>query len=189
MAEFYEVVHARVREGVDEEMVARRPALEAAVRERPSTRGSIEPEQVLGELLALDPGLKRERYWGEDAVFFNPRGQAPLGVILAAIKDHDGPNDRSAELDRPSVYRFAFGMAPATFERRFGPQPERPPKGGVIDLPGYDPTRVGELMPHPVYGWMSWVQILAPTAVQVANLRSELDESLELTREKWQRRA
>ena len=34
MPEFYEIVHARVREGIEEEMIARRPALEAAVRER-----------------------------------------------------------------------------------------------------------------------------------------------------------
>ena len=34
MPEFYEIVHARIREGIEEEMLARRPALEAAVREK-----------------------------------------------------------------------------------------------------------------------------------------------------------
>jgi hypothetical protein len=34
MAEFYEIVHARVREGVEEEMLSRRPVLEAAVRDK-----------------------------------------------------------------------------------------------------------------------------------------------------------
>ena len=34
MPEFHEIVHARVRDGVEEEMIARRPALEAVVRER-----------------------------------------------------------------------------------------------------------------------------------------------------------
>ena len=34
MPEFYEIVHARIREGIEEEMIARRPTLEAAVRER-----------------------------------------------------------------------------------------------------------------------------------------------------------
>jgi hypothetical protein len=148
----------------------------------------IHPEEILSALLGLDPHLRRERYWGEDAIFFNPRRKAPLGIILAAIKDHDGPNDRSAMLARPGVYRFAFGMAPATFERCFGHQPARPAKGSVIELPGYDPTRIGELMPHPVYGWMSWVQILAPTAAQFGRLRPMLDESLDLARAKWRRR-
>lgn len=149
----------------------------------------IDPEQILSELLALDPGLRRERYWGEDAVFFNPRRQAPLGVILAAIKDHDGPNDSSAALTRPGVYRFAFGMTPDSFEQRFGAQPPRPAKGSAIDLPGYNPKRLRKLMPHPVYGWMSWVQILTPTTAQFAELRPLLDESLEFARAKWRRRA
>ena len=149
----------------------------------------LDPEEILSELLALDPGLRRERYWGEDAVFYNPGGAAPLGVILAAIKDHDGPNDSSADLSRPGVYRFAFGMTPTSFEQRFGAQPARPAKGGVIDLPGYDPKRLGRLMPHPVYGWMSWVQMLAPSAAAFAELRPLLEESLEFTRAKWRRRA
>jgi hypothetical protein len=34
MSEFHEVVHARIRDGVEDEMLSRRPALEAAVRER-----------------------------------------------------------------------------------------------------------------------------------------------------------
>jgi heme-degrading monooxygenase HmoA len=34
MPEFHEIVHARVRDGAEEEMLSRRPALEAAVRER-----------------------------------------------------------------------------------------------------------------------------------------------------------
>ena len=34
MPEFYEIVHARIRPGIEEELRARRPALEAAVRER-----------------------------------------------------------------------------------------------------------------------------------------------------------
>jgi Antibiotic biosynthesis monooxygenase len=34
MPEFYEVVHAKVRDGAEEEMLAKRPALEAGVREK-----------------------------------------------------------------------------------------------------------------------------------------------------------
>jgi hypothetical protein len=146
------------------------------------------PEEILRDLLGFAPGLRQERYWGEDSVFYNPRRAAPLGVIFASLKDHDGPNDSSANLARPGVYRFAFGMAPEAYRRRFGPQPGRPPKGGVIDLSGYDPTRLGELMPHPVYGWMSWVQVLSPAPEQFEALRPLLAESLELVRAKWRRR-
>jgi len=141
---------------------------------------SLAPDEILGELLGLDPGLRLEPYWGERAIFYNPGGAAPLGVIVAAIKDHDGPNDRSAQLSRAGVYRFAFGIRPETFVRLCGEIPARPNKGGVVALAGYDPARIDELMPHPVYGWMSWVQILTPTAPRFRSLRPLLAESLEL---------
>ena len=148
----------------------------------------IEPEDVLRDLLGFDPALRRERYWGEDSVFYNPGRAAPLGVIFASIKDHDGENDRSARLSRPGVYRFAFCLAPASYARLFGARPARPPKGGVVALPDYDPTRLQRLMPHPVYAWMRWVQILSPTREQYESLRPHLDESLALVKAKWQGR-
>ena len=145
----------------------------------------IEPRELLEWVLSLDPDLRRERYYGEDAVFYNPGAEAPLGRIVAAVKHGDGPNDRAARLSRPGVYRFAFAVSAETFARRFGPPPERPPKGGVVELDGYDPTRLNTLMPHPVYGWMSWVQVLSPRATQFAALRPLVAESLGLARAKW----
>lgn len=148
----------------------------------------LTPNAILTDLLELDPALRRERYWGESSIFYNPGGIAPLGVIFASIKDHDGENDRSARLSREGVYRFAFCLAPETYAEMFGEIPARPPKGGVVDLPGYDPTRLDELMPHPVYAWMRWVQILSPSANAFESLRPHLDASLALVRERWRRR-
>ena len=107
------------------------------------------------ELLALDPAMTRQHYYGERAVFYNPRRAAPLGVIVASVKDHDGPNDRRANLSRSDVYRLAFGLPRTTFTELFGAVPARPPKGGVVALPDHDLTAVDRLMPHPVYAWMS----------------------------------
>jgi Family of unknown function (DUF6194) len=149
---------------------------------------ALEPEEILGDLLRLEPGLRRERYYGERALFYNPGGRAPLGTIFCSIKDRDGPNDKASKLSRPAVYRFAFEMSAATFERRFGPPPRRPPKGRQLALPDHDLTRVNMLTPHPVYGWMRWVQILAPTAERFEDLRPLLAESLTLVREKFERR-
>ena len=42
----------------------------------------------------------------------NPGRTAALGVMFAAIKDHDGPNDQASRLSRPGVYRLAFQRAP-----------------------------------------------------------------------------
>ena len=145
-------------------------------------------EELLRELLALDPAMTRERYYGERAVFYNPGRAAPLGVIVASVKDHDGPNDRRANLSRPDVYRLAFGLTRTTFAKLFGDVPVRPPKGGVVALPDHDLTALDQLMPHPVYAWMSWVQILNPTAARFDLLRDLLTGSLDLARAYWRRR-
>jgi Family of unknown function (DUF6194) len=150
--------------------------------------GAIEPAEILRHLLGLDPRLGLESYYGERAVFYNPARAAPVGVIYASIKDREGPNDRSAGLSRPGIYRLAVALTPGTFARRFGEVPARPPKGSVVGLPRYDVTRPGEPMPHPVYAWMSGVQILAPTAAEFESLRSLLAESLELAKARWRRR-
>ena len=160
-------------------------------RERAAALGSsaIGPSEILSDLLKADPDLRLERYWGERSIFYNPGGHAPLGVIWASIKDHDGENDRSADLKRDGVYRFAFQLRRDEYERRFGALPRRPPKGGVVDIPDYDPTRLNELMPHPVYAWSGWVQILAPTRTRFESLRPLLAESLDVVRRKWERKA
>jgi hypothetical protein len=148
----------------------------------------LEPELILADLLRLDPALRRERYYGERSLFYNPDGSAPLGSIFCSIKDRDGPNDAASKLSRPGVYRFAFEMTEATFAQHFGPPPRRPAKGGRLDLHGHDVAQLGVLTPHPVYAWMRWVQILSPTHDRFEALRPLLAESLELVREKWTRR-
>jgi hypothetical protein len=149
----------------------------------------VTPDAILDDLLARDGDLALVPYYGERAVFYNPGAAAPLGVIVAAIKEQDGPNDRSARLSRPGVFRFALGLRAPTFERLFGPHPARPPKGGVVAVPGYDHARLDALMPHPVYAWMSWVQILSPSRARFDELRPLVDEALDFGREKWGRRS
>lgn len=148
---------------------------------------AIEPAAILAELLELDPDLRVEPYYSEQAVFYNPGRAAPLGVIFAAIKDHDGLNDQASRLSRPRVFRLAFALAPRAYAARFGDVPPRPPRGGVVRLE-FDPAALNELAPHPVYAWMRWVQILAPTRRQFVALRPLLEESLTLVQARWKRR-
>ena len=55
----------------------------------------------------------------------------------------------------------------------------------MVDLGGYDLTRLGELLPHPVYAWMRWVQILSPSRPHHESLKPLLAESLEAVKAKW----
>jgi hypothetical protein len=150
-------------------------------------RPALEPEDALRRLLALDPDLRLERYYGERSAFYNPGGAAPLGTIFASVKDRDGPNDRAAALSRPGVWRLAFGLSRETFAARFGAVPPRPPKGAAVALPGHDLTALDQLAPHPVYAWMGWVQVLSPTPARFAELEPLLAESLDLVRARWRR--
>lgn len=53
-----------------------------------------------------------------------------------------------------------------------------------VDLAGYDLTRLGELMPHPVYAWRRWVQVLSPSRPQYQSLKPLLAASLEVVKAK-----
>ena len=152
-------------------------------------RRDLSPGQALDRLLAFDGGLRLEAYYGERSVFYNPGGAAPLGVILASVKERDGPNDAAARLSRPGVWRLAFGMPAEAFAERFGQMPARPPKGRAVALPGWDLTRLDQLTPHPVYAWMGWVQILSPSRASFERLQPLLAQSLDRARERWHYRS
>jgi hypothetical protein len=102
--------------------------------------------------------------WGETSFFYNPSRKLPRGIYVATLKDKDGDNDRASNLQRPGVFRLSIGIDKLTYRSLFGPQPGRPPAGGVVDT-GHDFTALDELLPHPVYGWMSWVCVLNPSAI------------------------
>jgi Family of unknown function (DUF6194) len=86
----------------------------------------------------------------------------PNGVYFCTIKQHNGENDKASNLDREDVFRVAIGLTPKTYVRLFGRRPTRPGKGGIVATE-HDFTELNELMPHPIYAWISWVQILSPS--------------------------
>ena len=107
-------------------------------------------------------GVTCKESWGETAWFYNPGGFFSNGTYFMTIKASDGPNDRASALDRYGVWRLSFALPPEAFEDRFGPRPARPPKGGVCEGAwSYDALDV--LTPHPVYGWMGWAAVNAPS--------------------------
>eukprot|EP01040_Poterioochromonas_malhamensis_P004273 gene4273-4579_t len=111
-------------------------------------------------------GLKPVHSWGETALFYNPENYLPRGTYCFTFKEKDGENDSSSQLNRDEIdYRLNFKIKPATYLNLFHESrlPKRPLKGGII-VPesgrSYDPTVLNTLIPHPVYGWMSWVSIV-----------------------------
>lgn len=150
------------------------------------TVAEVEPSDVIEAIITAFPGLAPKRSWGETSLFYNPDGILPNGVYFATVKEHDGANDKASHLDRPGVFRLSFGLPATRYESLFGPRPTRPAKGGCVAT-GHDFTAIDELMPHPVYGWMGWVQILCPSKRTFAELQPLLSTAHQGAMEKYGR--
>lgn len=138
----------------------------------------MSPTDIVQTIVSKLPGVSPKTSWGETSLFYNPGARLPNGVYFCTIKDHDGENDRSSHLDRAGVFRVAIGLPPRRYELLFGPKPARPSKGGCVST-GHDFTQTNELMPHPVYAWMGWVQILSPTKDKFTEIFSYIEEAHE----------
>lgn len=122
----------------------------------------MSPESIVQALTEELHGVTPKSSWGETSLFYNPGNLLPNGVYFCTIKEKNGDNDKSSDLDRESVFRVSIGVPQSTYEKHFGAKPKRPAKGGIVNT-GHDFTQLDTLMPHPIYAWMSWVQILSPT--------------------------
>lgn len=100
--------------------------------------------------------------WGEVSYFYNPGHRLKRGAYFATIKQRDGENDKGSHIDRDGVWRLNIGVSKLAFKTLFGAPPPRPGKGAIIEGP-WDFTELDQIMPHPVYGWMNWLAVLAPT--------------------------
>jgi hypothetical protein len=122
----------------------------------------VTPEEIIQYICNRLSGVIPKASWGETSLFYNPGYRLPNGVYFCTIKQHNGENDKASNLDREDVFRVAIGLTPKTYVRLFGRKPTRPGKDGIVATE-HDFTELNELMPHPIYAWMSWVQILSPS--------------------------
>lgn len=122
----------------------------------------MKAKRVIEQIERSFEGVMPKLSWGETSLFYNPGKLLPNGVYFCTVKDKDGENDKASKLDREGVFRLSIGISKETYLDHFGRIPKRPAKGGIIDT-DHDFTALNELMPHPIYGWMSWVQVLNPS--------------------------
>jgi hypothetical protein len=148
---------------------------------------SISPQTIITHLTSTYEGITVKPAWGETAFFYNPGYQRKHGIYVATIKEHDGANDSASHLNRDDVFRFAFGLPITLYTQLFGPKPSRPARGHTVHT-HHDFTMLNQLMPHPVYAWMGWVQILSPDATTYQILQPLLAESYLTAQKKLTRR-
>jgi hypothetical protein len=129
----------------------------------------MKPESIIAKIVSSFDGVVPKSCWGETSLFYNPGKALPNGVYFCTIKEKDGDNDKSSKLDRVGVFRLSIGINESSYKQLFGEKPKRPAKGCTI-YTEHDFTVKNQLMAHPIYGWMSWVQILNPTESMFAQL-------------------
>ncbi len=145
------------------------------------------PDNILDYCLSQLEGTVLVESWGERGIFYNPGLVLKRGVYVLTIKEKDGDNDKSSQLNRDHVFRVNLGLRKPTFTAMFGHIPKRPPAGGIVDMP-FDFAELNTIMPHPVYGWMGWVCSLNPSPETFEKLKPLIAESYTLATEKFKKR-
>lgn len=136
----------------------------------------LESRDVAQYILSNYDGVCETVAWGETTFFYNPNHLFARGTYFATIKEKDGANDKASNLNRPEVFRLNIGIPKPLFIQHFGHPPKRPAKGNVIEGT-WDFTKVDQIIPHPVYGWMSWVAVLNPSIATFEKCKPLLEES------------
>ena len=98
----------------------------------------------------------------------NPNNIFANGKYFCTLKSYDGPNDSSSNIDRnKATFRLNLKISKQRFLSYFAQSaiPKRAIKGGTITLQSYhnDFSRENEILPHPVYAWLSWACVINPT--------------------------
>ena len=91
-------------------------------------------EEIIKYCLENLEGVVLVSSWGEQAIFYNPENKLKRGVYVLTLKEKDGDNDKSSNLDRDNIYRVNLGVRKYTFLKMFGTIPKRTGKGGIVDM-------------------------------------------------------
>ena len=70
----------------------------------------MKPDEILDYCLKNLEGTVLVESWGEKGVFYNPNHILKRGVYVLTIKEKDGENDKSSNLNRQGVYRVNLGL-------------------------------------------------------------------------------
>jgi hypothetical protein len=130
-------------------------------------------------------GIKVLDAYSERSFFYNPDNILPKGIYMATIKNRDGPNDKTSNIDREGVFRLNIGVSKTSYQKLFGEKPKRPLKGGKVDT-GHDFTELNKITPHPIYAWLHWIAILNPEQDSLDYLQPILDETYTIVQKKYQ---
>ena len=117
--------------------------------------------------------------WGDTFFSYDPKNDMPpdrrMPFATIVTKDY-GDFDRFSNLDRDGVFRLSIGVGLETYRTLFGQPPAAPPPGEPAAT-GHDFAALDAVMPHPVYGPMSWICVLSPSEKTFEELKPLLAEA------------
>ncbi len=144
-------------------------------------------EEIIEVTQKAHAGLVKNTNWGELGLFYNPEGKLKKGIYLLTFKEKDGENDHSSKLNRGGLYRLNLGISKESFIKLFGRTYSRPKAGKTI-LNDFDFSQVNTIMPHPVYGWMSWICVINPSKKTFDLLQPLIAESYIQAMKKYEKK-
>lgn len=128
--------------------------------------------QSLGGVLTLCPQPgdgTPEIGWGDRFFYYAPDGEVPPGQPFVTIVTKDYPDEPPAGLGE-GVFRVNIDAG-----RR----------GQVVEGDLTEPDRV---LPHPAYGQLGWVGVIAPGARTGREVRSMIRTAHAAAQQRWERR-
>lgn len=122
-------------------------------------------EQIIATVRGLDGALVLipepgsdfpELAWGDAFFYYAPDGQMPKNVQpYGTIVTKNYPDDDASDLDPPGRWRVNVHIDRAMFQELTGEEPRS------ISRPR-DYAAADSVMPHPVYGTLSWISVVNP---------------------------
>lgn len=147
----------------------------------------MKPDDILEYCTSNLDGTVLIESWGEKGIYYNPCNTLKRGVYILTIKEKDGDNDKSSNLNRDNIFRVNLGIRKTTFKEFFGEIPKRPSSGNTVDM-NYDFAELDKIIPHPVYAWMGWISVLNPSIETFETLKSFIEEAYGFSKEKFSKK-
>jgi hypothetical protein len=137
--------------------------------------GALSQEVVTEAIRGAFPDVHVDTTTADLFFFAGEERKFPFATLIT----HDDAYDSHSRLDRPGVFRLCLGVSRESFQKLFPPSDA----DRVHDF-----TALDTLMPHPVYGKMSWLCVLNPSPETFQSLRPLLQESYDLQAHRSARR-
>lgn len=126
---------------------------------------SMDAAEIAGYISETFEGIDVVEANGDSFYFYDP-GQTlrPDRRLPFATLVTTDAHDQVSNLNRDGVYRLNIGVARETYRALFG----QPPAAWTAAA-GYDYAALDQVLPHPVYGSMSWICVLNPSLETFTN--------------------